>query len=349
MKTKRIVGLLLCVLMVAVAMLSTGCSKKKVLRISMPGEYIEPELLTKFEKEFNCKVQQDTFDSNEAMYTKLMSGEEYDILIPSDYMIERLIAEEKLAEVDLSKVPNYENVNAAVKGQAFDPDNKYTVPYFYGTVGIVYDTTVVDEADLAQGWNILTNTKYKDKLYMYDSERDSFMVALKALGYSMNTTNESEINAAYDWLIKQRDEMNPIYVCDEVMDSMIAGNKAMAVVYSGDAVAIISENDKLKFFEPDEGTNFWVDGMVITKECADTELAHAFMNFILDNENATANTIAVGYTSPITTVADKVKNEDFAGIDCYIPKTSSKNEVFRHQKAEVKAKFAELWTKVKAH
>ena len=349
MKAKKFFGLLLVLLVLVMAVIPAGCSKKKVLRISMPGEYIDPELLTKFEKEFDCKIQQDTFDSNEAMYTKLMSGEEYDILIPSDYMIERLIAEEKLAEIDLKKVPNYENVNPLVKGQAFDPDNKYTVPYFYGTVGIVYDTTVIDEADLAQGWNILTNTKYKDKLYMYDSERDSFMVALKALGYSMNTTNETEINAAYDWLINQRDTMNPIYVCDEVMDSMIAGNKAMAVVYSGDAVAIISENEKLAFFEPDEGTNFWVDGMVMTKECKETDLAYSFMNFILENENATANTIAVGYTSPITEVANKVKNEDFADIDCYMPKTSEKNEVFRHQKAEVKAKFAELWTKVKAH
>lgn len=329
----------------------TRCEgSKQTIKIFNAGEYIDESLITTFEQENNCTVVYETFDSNESLYTKIMSGETYDILIPSDYMIERLISEDRLLEIDWDKIPNKENLNPFVTGQVFDPDNKYSVPYFYGSVGILYDTTVVDEADLADGWNLLTNTKYKDNLYMYDSERDSFMVALKAVGYSMNTTDRAEIDAAYEWLIQQRDTMNPIYAGDDVIDNMISGNKALAVIYSGDAAYIMSENENLAYYEPEEGTNNWYDAMVIMNSTTEPDLAHEFMNFMLDADNATANSSEIGYTSPVTAAYDAMVNEDYAGISSYEPDMENENnEVFHYQDTETKQYFADLWTKVKAY
>lgn len=184
---------------------------------------------------------------------------------------------------------------------------------------------------------------------MYDSERDSFMIALKALGYSMNTTSEKEIQEAYEWLIDQRDTMEPIYAGDDVIDNMISGNKAMAVVYSGDASYIISENPNLEYFTPDQGTNIWYDAMVITKDCNEVDLAHEFINFMIEEESAVSNTQEVGYTSTVKSVFEQMQEEDFEGISSYVPDVSNaKSEIFGYQKPAIKQKFAELWTKVKA-
>ena len=224
-KIRQILSLVL-VAAVSVGLVKWGFAAKgeHVLKVYNAGEYIDPELLEEFEKEYGCTVVYETFESNEMMYTKLSSGETYDILVPSDYMIERLIKEEYLQRLDWDLIPNKKNLKDEVVNKSYDPGNRYSCPYFYGTVGILYDTTVVDEADLKDGWNLLANPKYKGNLYMYDSERDSFMIALKALGYSMNTTSEKEIREAYQWLIHQRDSMEPIYAGDDVIDNMISGN-----------------------------------------------------------------------------------------------------------------------------
>lgn len=338
--------------LLAVALFAmTGCSgKKEKLKIYNAGEYIDQVLIGRFERQNNCKVVYETFDSNESMYTKIMSGESYDVIIPSDYMIERLIKEDKLEKIDWDKIPNKDNLNQDIMGQAYDPQNEYSVPYFYGTVGILYDTTVVKKSDLKDGWNLLKNKKYKGNLYMYDAERESFMIALKALGYSMNTTDKTQIQEAYDWLIEQRDVMKPIYAGDDVIDNMISGNKALAVVYSGDAAYIMSENEDLEYFEPDEGTNVWYDGMVIMKGTKHSELAHKFINFMLDNDNATINSSEIGYTSPVMAAFEDMKNEDYEGISAYTPDmTNEKNEIFRYQESEIKQYYADLWTKVKAY
>ena len=254
----------------------SGCggSSKPTLKVYSWGEYIDTSLLSKFEKEYNCKVVYETFDSNESMYTKIQSGETYDVLVPSDYMIERLVKEDELQPIDWSLIPNADGLDPEVMGREFDPDNTYSVPFFYGTVGFLYDTTVVDEADVQAGWELLRNEKYAGNIYMYDSERDSFMIALKALGYSMNTTDKAEIDEAYNWLIEQRNTVSPVYAGDDVIDNMISGNKAIAVVYSGDASYIMSENEDLEYSAPEEGTNIWQDAMVITKDCTQTQLAH---------------------------------------------------------------------------
>lgn len=349
---KGIAAVLVVAIVAGLAVLMHGVgasSQPAVLRVYNAGEYVEPELLNQFQEEYDCTVIYETFESNEMMYTKLQAGEEYDVLVPSDYMIERLIREEYLQPIDWSLIENADNINPDVMNRGYDPGNVYSVPYFWGSVGILYDTTVVDEEDLKDGWNLLMNPKYAGNIYMYDSERDSFMVALKALGYSMNTDNEEEIREAFDWLIRQRETMNPIYVGDDGMDNMIAGNKAISVTYSGDAVYAMSENEDLDFFEPEEGTNLWYDALVITKNCQNVELAHAFIDFMQRKESAEANTLFIGYTPVVQSVYEEMQQTEFEGIDAYIPRVGYQNdEIFSYQDAKVKKLYAELWTKVKA-
>lgn len=348
---KKLISAVICA---AVAVSFAGCGggggAKQSLKVYNAGEYIDTALLAKFEKANNCKVVYETFDSNESMYTKIRSGEKYDVIIPSDYMIERLIKEDYLQKIDKSKITNYDGIIPSLLGRPFDENNEYTVPYFWGTVGILYDKTVVDEADLKQGWEIMRNTKYAGNIYMYDSERDSFMIALKALGYSLNTSDRGELEKAYEWLLRQSETMDPIYVGDEVIDSMISGNKAMAIVYSGDAAYIMSENENLGYYQPDEGTNIWIDAMVMTKDCENTELAQKFIDFMIDPENAVANSEAVGYSSSVQSAFDEVRDSIYEGIDAYVPRQDNPNdEFFRYQDSETKKFCAELWTKVKSH
>lgn len=345
---KKILAIVLTLIFVFA--LSSCGEKKPSLKVYNTGEYIDTELLSAFEELEGCKIIYETFDSNETMYTKVSSGELYDVIIPSDYMIERLIKEDMLAEIDKSLITNFGGIKKELLDLHFDPENKYSVPYFWGSVGILYDKTKIDIADLEeQGWNVLKNEKYKDCLYMYDSERDAFMIALKALGYSMNTEDKSEFDKAYEWLVEQNKTMNPIYVGDEVIDSMISGNKDMAIVYSGDAAYIMSENENLAYFEPKEGTNFWVDGMVITKTSEQKELAHKFINFMISEENARKNTEQVGYSSSVETIFEEIKNTVYKDISAYVPRTGyEKDESFFYQKPELKKYSAELWTKVKS-
>lgn len=338
------------VLILVVLMLGNNENNKQVLKVYNAGEYINKELIDEFEEEYDCTLIYETFDSNETMYTKVMSGEKYDIIIPSDYMIERFIKEEMVLPINWELIVNGENLMEEVKNRSYDEEMKYSAPYFWGTVGIIYDTTVVDEEDLAQGWEILRNTKYKGNIYMYDSERDSFMVALKALGYSMNTENEEEIQKAYEWLVSQRDTMNPVYAGDDVIDNMISGNKAMAVVYSGDAAYIMSENENLEYFTPEEGTNIWFDAMVIMNTSDNIDLAHDFIDFMLDEQVALSNSNEIGYSSPVKYAYDEMKDTVYEGISAYQPDaTNENNEVFKYQSMKIKKLFADLWTKVKAY
>lgn len=349
-KLQRTVSLIL-IVVVGAGLVRWGYAAEAnhILKVYNAGEYMDLDLLEQFEEEYNCTVVYETFESNEMMYTKLSGGESYDVLIPSDYMIERLIKEEYLQYLDWDLIPNSKNLLKEVRNKSYDSGSRYSCPYFWGTVGILYDTTVVDEEDLEDGWELLRNPKYKGNIYMYDSERDSFMIALKALGYSMNTTNEQEIQEAYQWLIDQRNTMEPIYAGDDVIDNMISGNKAIAVVYSGDASYIISENPNLDYLTPKQGTNVWYDAMVITKDCNEVELAHKFINFMIDEQSALSNTQEVGYTSTVRSAYDAMIEADYAGISSYIPDYDNPNsEIFRYQQPKIKQKYAELWTKIKA-
>lgn len=315
------------------------------------GEYMGEDLISNFEKEFGVKVITEYFDSNEMMYTKLQAGDSYDVLVPSDYMIERLMAEGSLQELDHSLIPNLSNLAEGVKNLPYDPDNTYSVPYFWGSVGIVYNHNNVDPAVVeAQGYEILRNTDYKGRIYVYDSERDSFMMALKALGYSMNTEDEAEIQAAYEWLLDMNNTMEPIYVTDEVIDGMITGSKDIAVVYSGDATTILAENEDMSFWMPNEGTNLWSDAMVIPANAENPLLAHEFINYVLTYGASMGNSEYVGYASSNQEVLDELSGEGglFAENEAYLPRSGyEKDEVFRDNPV-LKKTLAELWIKVKA-
>ncbi len=308
------------------------------------------EKLSDFEKATGCTVVMDLFESNEQMYIKVANGESYDILIPSDYMIERLIQEDLLQKLDQDKITGLDLLTDNVKGLPYDSHNEYSVPYFWGSVGIVYDKTKVKESDLEKdGFGIFKNPKYKGDIYLYDSERDSFMMALKSLGYSMNTKSQKELQEAYQWLVECVQTMEPEIVTDEIIDNMAQARKALGLVYSGDAVYVMSENENIGYYLPKEGTNLWSDAMVIPKNAKNVELAHEFINFVSEYDGAMDNSSYVGYTSPNQEVMTELIKEGGAyhGINAYIPRTGyDKDEVFTYDEKTRKV-IAEYWSKVK--
>lgn len=331
----------------------TACSSKETLKIFLPGEYINKDVVKDFEKAFGVRVILELFDSNEMMYTKLQSGSKYDLLIPSDYMVERLINEDALTKLDLSKIANIANLSKDIPyGQYEDYKMQdYGVPYFWGSVGIVYNHTKISKETVeAQGYSILHNPEIKGGAYVYDSERDSFMMAFKALGYSMNTSNEAEITEAYNWLLKMDETIDPSYVTDEVIDSMASGLKDLAIVYSGDAAYILSENEDMSYFMPAEGTNIWTDYMVIPQNAENPSLAYEFINFMLSYDAAYANSEYVGYTSPVESAKTELTKEGAAydGNEAYIATIREKDEFF-YFNSDLQKKLSELWVKVLAH
>lgn len=323
----------------------------QTLHIYNWGEYTGEEVLGMFEEMTGAKVVMDNFDSNEQMYIKVANGESYDILVPSDYMIQRLIQEDMLQKLDKSKIQSgLDQLNPDVLGLPYDPNNDYSVPYFWGTVGIVYDKTKVSLEDLKKdGFGIFLDEKYKGDIYLYDSERDSFMMALKDLGYSMNTSNEQELQAAYDWLVQSVQTMEPEIVTDEIIDNMAQGRKALGLIYSGDAAYVMSENEDMGFYMPETGTNIWSDAMVIPKNAKNVDLAHEFINFMCTYEAAMDNSSYVGYTSPNLEVMDELSSEggDYDGINAYVPRTGyEKDEVFEYNEVSRKI-ISDLWSRVK--
>lgn len=322
----------------------------QTLHIYNWGEYTGENIIGDFEEETGAKVVMENFDSNEQMYIKVANGEPYDLLVPSDYMIQRLIEEDLLQKLDHSKLDCLDKLADDVKNLPYDPGNQYSVPYFWGTVGIVYDKNKVDIKDLEEeGFGIFLNEKYKGDVYLYDSERDSFMMALKDLGYSMNTTDEQEIQEAYEWLVKCVETMDTEIVTDEIIDNMAQGRKALGLIYSGDATYVMDENEDMGYYMPEYGTNLWSDGMVIPKNAKNPDLAHAFINFASDYAGAYDNSSYVGYTSANQEVMDDIYGEggDYEGIDAYIPRTDNENdEVFEYNE-ETKKIMGDLWSRVK--
>lgn len=315
------------------------------------GEYTGENIISGFEELTGAKVIMDNFDSNEQMYIKVANGDAYDVLVPSDYMIQRMMQEKMLQklEPETRKECLGELVDA-IKGLPYDPKNEYSIPYFWGTVGIVYDKRKVSEEDLEKdGWDIFLDQKFKGDIYLYDSERDSFMMALKALGYSMNTTSQDELNAAYNWLIQCVQTMDPEIVTDEIIDNMAQARKALGVIYSGDAAYVMSENENMGFYMPKSGTNLWSDAMVIPKNAKNPKLANEFIRYITSYDAAMDNSSYVGYTSPNKEVMEELggKGGDYDGINAYTPRAGyDKDEVFQYDETTRKI-IADLWSRVK--
>lgn len=326
-----------------------GCS---TINVYNAGEYIADETIPEFERRFTARVNYDVFDSNETLYTKLLGGSSYDVLVPSDYMIERLMSEDMLQPLDKSVVTNFSNIAPDVMDMVkqFDPEEQYAAPYFYGSVGLVYNNQVVDQETIEnEGWDILHDERYKGRVYAYDSQRDMFMVALKALGYSMNTEDPTQIQEAYEWLMEMNDAVDPAYVTDEVIDGMANGDMDIAIMYSGDAAYVISENSDMSYLEPSQGTNIWVDAMVIPANSSCPALANEFINFMMEDDIAQMNSEYVGYTSPNTAVRDYLSGElgDYFENPAYLPRSGyDKDEVF-HFNEKMTRQLADLYTRVK--
>ncbi|NCB33762.1 MAG: extracellular solute-binding protein, partial [Erysipelotrichia bacterium] len=257
-----------------------------------------------------------------------------------------------LQPLDKEAIPNLANLSTSVLDmqKSYDPDQIYSAPYFYGSVGLVYNKTAVDPAVIEEkGWEILHDSAYKGRVYMYDSQRDAFMVAFKALGYSMNTEDEGEIQQAYQWLIDMNQAVSPAYVTDEVIDGMANGKMDIALMYSGDAAYVISENPDMAYIEPKQGTNIWQDAMVVPQNAKCTGLANAFINYMESEEAALANSEYVGYSSPNEKVYDELKGENGTYFEnaAYTPRDGyAKDETFHYNEVLVQ-KLSDLWNKVK--
>lgn len=325
-----------------------GGSQKSTTTITVFnwGDYIDESVLTDFEKEYGIKVNYDYFSTNEEMYVKLKSGgTNYDVLFPSDYMISRLIKEDMLHKIDMNNIPNFKHINDKFKSLDYDPNNEYSVPYMWGTVGIAYNTTMVDEP--VDSWNILWDPKYENNILMMDSQRDSIAVALKKLGYSLNSRDEAELEEAKQELIKQK-PLVLSYVGDEVKDKMVGGEAALAVVYSGEVIAIRWENEDIEYSIPKEGSNLWFDAMVIPKTSQNKEAAEKFINFMTDPEISLRNAEYVGYSIPNTTAIEMLDEEVRSDEVAYPDIDSLDNcEVFEDV-SDIIEVYNRIWDEIKA-
>lgn len=352
---KRITALLL--LAVTGVSLLTGCSKSKSLEngeiyVYNWGEYIDPEVLEMFEDETGIAVvaNYEEFETNEEMYPKIQTGAvQYDVVCPSDYMIQRMIEEDLLAEINFDNIPNIKNIDQTYldSSKEFDPENKYSVPYCWGTVGILYNKTMVDEP--IDSWGVLFDEKYKDNILMINSVRDAFGIALKYLGYSLNSTNEAELEEAKELLIKQS-PLVQAYVVDQVRDKMIGGEAAIGVIYSGEAIFTQRENEDLEYVVPKEGSNVWIDSWVIPKNAKNKEGAEAFINFLCRPDIAKMNFDYITYSTP-NKAAKELLDEDIQNNKIAFPDTSTiKNcETFSFLGDAMDAIYNQKWKEVKSN
>lgn len=328
-KYKRFFSLLIMLVVAGGILLTTsGCSSREKIYVFNCGDYIEPSVIELFEEAYpQYEIVYDTFDTNETMYQKLVSTNiPYDVLIPSDYMIERLINEGRLMEIDMSKITNYDKIRDSLKAPPFDPEEKYAVPYMWGTLGIVYNKTRVHgEID---SWNVLWDPQYKDEILMLDSVRDTMALSLIRLGYSMNTRNPDEINQAADELVRQK-ELTKQYGVDDIKNPMINGYYALCVEWSGDALWMMEQNEDLEYVIPKEGSNRWADSMVIPTSSKNYDGAIAFIDFMCSTEIAYLNSDYIAYSTPqneaLEMMEDYVDNHVFNPSDEELENT----DVFR--------------------
>ena len=347
---------LLCFALLPVFGLSllSGCGKSSAengeVIVYNWGEYIDPETLSLFEEETGIKVVYDEYDTNETMYPKVEAGASaYDVICPSDYMIQKMIDNDLLAEINFDNIPNMKNIGQQYLEQSkeFDPENKYSVPYCFGPVGILYNKTMVSGP--VDSWAVLWDEQYADNILMQDSVRDAFMVALKLNGYSMNTLNETELQTAKNSLIEQK-PLVQAYVIDQVRDKMIGDEAAIGVIYSGEAIYTQRENENLEYVIPKEGTNVWIDSWVIPKNAPNKENAEKFIDFMCREDIALKNFEYITYSTPNTAAQELIEDEDIKNSEIAFPDLSQYEnlETFRYLGSEGDELYNSLWKEVKS-
>ncbi|OPJ59187.1 ABC transporter substrate-binding protein [Clostridium oryzae] len=296
-----------------------GTSSKNKINVFNWGEYIEPSILKDFTNKTGIKVNYQTYATNEEMYEKVKSGtNNYDLICPSDYMLDRMRKERLLQKIDYEKLPNYKNIDDKYKSQSYDKSNEYSVPYMWGTIGILYDKQKIK--DKINSWNTLWNPKYKGQIFMSDDMRNSIGISLLRLGYSINSTNAQEIKKAANELMKQRSLVNPVYIGDQVKDSMRSGEKEIAFMYSGDAEVLKNEDSsRFEYVIPKEGTNIWFDNWAIPKNTKNKTAAEKFLNYLLDAKINKKNVDEIGYATPnkatLPLLDSKIRNDKSAYPD----------------------------------
>lgn len=353
---KKLISFLLCICFL---LSLTSCKSiidiepnNKTLNVYNWGQYISNgeddtrDLISEFTEKTGIKVNYNVYDSNESMFTKLETGgSSIDIVIPSDYMIERLIDNNMLLEIDFSNVPNYKYVDEQFKNLSYDPENKYSVPYTYGTVGLIYNTKYVKET--VDSWSILWNKKYKDKVLMFDNPRDSFAIAQTYLGYDVNNCTNDQLYDCFEILAEQK-PMVQQYVMDQIFETMVSEEAWIAPYYAGDFYTMYDDNDNLAFAHPKEGFNYFVDAMCIPKSSKNKSAAEEFINFFCDPEISAANMEYIGYSSPISKAREFMDEETANDPIIYpSPELLKKSYMFENLPDETLQYFNKLWLKVK--
>ncbi len=344
------------IFIIIVAILSGGCSfaeddaEENAVYVYNWGDYLDPETIKKFEEETGITVIYDEYDTNESMYPRIAEGAvHYDVICPSDYMIQKMIDNDLIQPLDFEKLPNakkYIGADFFEQSKTFDPENKYSVPYCWGTVGIMYNKNLVEEP--VDSWKILWDEKYKNEILMQDSSRDALMIPLKLLGRSLNETDKEIIAKARDMLIAQK-PLVQAYVVDEAKDKLISGEAALGVVFSGEALMIMLENDEMEFAVPKEGTNFWIDSWVIAKDAENVDNAHKFIDFMCRPEIAVINFDHLGYSTPNIAVRDLEEDEEWKNSPVAFPDPEiyQNQETYKYLGNEMDRFYNRQWMRVK--
>ena len=347
-KTFKLLSLSICILLMGAFFV--GCSKDSSEQISFLnyGENIDKETIKEFEKKYGIKVNVETFDDMETMYQKISKGGvKYDVILVSDALMPRMIKKGLIQELNKDNIPNISQMDKDYLNLQIDPGNKYSVPYMFGTVGLIYNKDVVKEK--VDSWDILWDEKYKDKVFMFDTYRDTMGAALKKLGYSLNSKNPKEIEEAKELLIKQRETVNPIYGVDNGTTMIPAGESDINMIWSGEGLNLKDENPNLVYVVPKEGANFWIDSLCIPKNAENVEGAEKFINFVSDKESALRIADEIGYTTPNKEARlaqpDNVKNNPNA----YMPKEiMDRCEIYEDFPMDVKKIYDNAWVNIKS-
>lgn len=331
----------------ALSLAFVGCGEKsRSINVYNYGKYIDMTVLDDFEKETGIKVVYNEYETNEEMYQKIKAGaSKYDVIFPSEYMVERMARENLLTELDLNALPNMKNMDPEFLNKDYDAGNKYSVPYFWGTLGILYNTEMVTEP--VKSWDILWNEKYTGNILMQNSMRDAFAVSLKSLGYSLNTKDDAQLKEAQEKLVKQI-PLVYAYVVDEAQDKMIGNEAALAVIYSGEAYNAMLENPALSFALPPEGSNIWIDSMAIPASTGDKEGALQFINFMMRPDIAARCSEYVGYPSANKGAYELVP-ADMQNHPALYPEKLPEDLEFLKDLGDYNQVYDELWTKFKSN
>lgn len=347
-KILKLLNLLMCIFIVG--MLLVGCSKspKEEINFFNYGENIDQETIKEFENQYDIKVNMETFDDMEAMYQKVKSeGVKYDVILVSDALMPRMIKENLLQELDKDKIPNISQMDEEYLDLGIDPGNKYSIPYMFGTVGLIYNKDVVKED--VDSWDILWDEKYKDKVFMFDTYRDTMGAALKKLGYSLNTVNEKEIEEAKELLISQRKTINPIYGVDNGTTMIPAGETDINMIWSGEGLNLQDEYPNLVYVVPKEGANFWIDSLCIPSNAKNVEGAQKFINFVSDKESALRIADEIGYTTPNKEARLEQPENVRNNPNAYMPKEiMDRCEIYVDFPKDIKKIYDNAWISIKS-